>query len=259
MATDEVFYVLALSQSEIRLLRGGRYDVSELALGDIPPSLASALRFDDRESQLHSHGAKRVGIGRVVATFHGHGVGVDTKDADLGRFLSAVDDGLAHIIGSGPAPLVLAGVDSTLARFRHLSRYPHIVDGEIEGSAATLSAAELHERAWPLVESVFVMSRRRARAAVEGGAAKTADTVEAVAIAAVDGRVGSVFVPAGVQRWGVFDPVGRSVDENEERRPGDRDLLDAIVVETLTHGGEVFVVDEEEVPGGAPVVAALRF
>ena len=259
VAAGEVFYVLVLSQSEVRLLRGSRYEVSELALGDIPSSLATALRFDDRESQLHSHGAKRIGIGRVAATFHGHGVGIDTKDADLGRFLSAVDDGLAQVIGPGRTPLVLAGVDSTVARFRQVSRYTHIVRGEIEGSATSLSAAELHDRAWPLAEAVFDESRRRARAALDNGAAKTAESLAEVAIAAVDGRVGSVFVPAGVQRWGVFDPVGRRIDEHDERRPGDRDLLDAIVVETLTHGGEVFVVDESEAPRSAPVAAVLRF
>ncbi len=259
VATGEVFYVLVLSQSEVRLLRGSRYEVSELALGDIPSSLATALRFDDRESQLHSHGAKRIGIGRVAATFHGHGVGVDTKDADLGRFLSAVDDGLAHIIGPGRAPLVLAGVDSTVARFRQLSRYPHIVSGEIEGNANSLSAAELHDRAWPLAEQVFAESRRRARAAMENGSSPTAETLADVAEAAIDGRVRSVFVAGGVQRWGVFDAAERRIELHAKRHPGDRDLLDAIVVETLTHGGEVFVVGEDEVPRAAPVAAALRY
>ncbi len=259
VATGEAFHVLVLSQSEVRLLRGSRYEVSELALGDIPSSLATALRFDDRESQLHSHGAKRIGVGRVAATFHGHGVGVDTRDADLGRFLSVVDDGLAHLIGSSRTPLVLAGVDSTVDRFRRLSRYPHIVDAEIEGSSTSLSAAELHRRAWPLVEAIFDETRRRARAAMEDGAAKTADSVTEVALAAIDGRVSSVFVAGGVQRWGVVDAAERRIDEHDARHPGDRDLLDAIAVETMTHGGEVFVVDEAEVPRGAPVAAALRY
>ena len=34
-----------------------------------------------------------------------------------------------------------AGVDATLARFRQVSRYPNIVDGEIDGNPASLSAA----------------------------------------------------------------------------------------------------------------------
>ena len=56
VASGRVFYVLALSQNQVRLLRGSRYGVSDIALGEIPPSLAKALRFDDPESQLQSHG-----------------------------------------------------------------------------------------------------------------------------------------------------------------------------------------------------------
>lgn len=259
VGTGEVFYVLALSQNEVRLLRGSRYEISELALGDIPASLATALRYDDRESQLQSHGATRTGTGKVAATFHGHGVGIDTRAADLCRFLAAVDEGLAHLIGQSPAPLVLAGVDSTVSRFRQLSRHPHIVAGEIEGSAASLSATDLHDQAWPLVKGVFDKSRSRAREAMERGVATIAKSLSEVALAAIDGRVGSVFVPAGVHRWGALDPVERLIDEHEDRQPGDRDLLDAIVVETLTHGGQVFVVEQDDIPGGAPVAAALRF
>ncbi|MEO1060119.1 MAG: hypothetical protein AAFZ07_01785 [Actinomycetota bacterium] len=258
-ASDETFHVLALSQSDVRVFRGTRYELTELELGSIPHDLATALRFDDRESQLQSHGAQRTGTGRVARRFHGHGVGVDTKDADLGRFLAAVDDGLAELVGDRPAPLVLAGVDSTVARFRALSSHPRIVRGEIEGSAAALTAAELHARSWPLVQEVFLTPRRRALAAVEDRVAQVVETLAVAVVAALDGRVSSVFVPAGVQRWGRIDAERRRVEEHADRIPGDRDLLDAVAVETLTHGGEVFVVEPSEMPLGAGVVALLRY
>ena len=186
-------------------------------------------------------------------------MGIDTKDSDVERFLSAVDSGLAQIIGTDPAPLVLAGVGSTVARFRQVSTYPHVVEGAIEGSPESLSDTELHDRAWPLVEPVFDESRRRARGSVEAGVVGTAETLPDVLIAAHNGRVASVFVPIGVQRWGTFDAARQGVEEHEERDPGDRDLLDAIAVETLAHGGEVFGVDEDDVPLGGVVAAALRF
>lgn len=259
VATGELFYVLALSQNEVRLLRGSRYRVSEMALGDIPPSLAAALWYEDREAQLHSHGAKRTGTGQVAATFHGQGVGIDTTDADLARFLSAVDDGVRHIIGSGQAPLVLAGVESTVAHYRQVSSYPNIVPDAVAGSPEALSAAELHERAWPLAEPVFGDASREARTAIESGAVPVADSLTDVVVAAHGGRVATAFVPLGVQRWGVFDAESQQVDEHAQRDPGDRDLLDAIAVETLAHGGHVYVVDADDVPRDAPVVAALRY
>lgn len=259
VATGSVFHVLTLSQKRVRLLRGSRHQLSEIGLGEIPSSLAEALWFDDREAQLQSHSAQRVGTGQVTATFHGHGAGVDTKESDLVRFLSAVSGGVEQIIGTGPAPLVLAGVASTAARFRHVSTHRHIVEGGVEGSVESLGEAELHARAWPLVAPVFEESRRRARASAEGGGIRTTRAVRDALIAAHNGQVASVFVPVGVHRWGTFDEDALQVDEHDERSPGDRDLLDAIAVETLTHGGEVFAVAGEDVPGAGLVAASLRF
>ena len=60
-------------------------ELVEIGLGDIPRSMGEALRFDDRERQVHSHGADRVGRGRVSATFHGHGGTKDTEERQEAR------------------------------------------------------------------------------------------------------------------------------------------------------------------------------
>lgn len=259
VATGEVFHVLALSQNKVRLLRGSRYEISEIALGDIPPSLADALWYEDRESQLHSHGAKRVGMGRVTATFHGHGVGIDTKEVDLQQFLSAVDEGLAHMLGPGSGPLVLAGVGSTVSQFRRLSRYPVIAEGAVEGSVEDWSCAQLHERSWPLVQPLFTRARARAEERVLAERTPTTDELAEALDAARSGRVESVFVPLGTHRWGSFDLDSVRVEEHDERQPGDSDLLDDLAAATLGHGGEVYAVDAADVPGGTLVAASLRY
>jgi hypothetical protein len=258
VASGEVFYVLALSQHEVRLLRGSRFDVSELALGTIPESLAEALRYDDRESQLQSHSANRAGPGRVVAAFHGQGVGKDTKDADLSRFLAAVDEGIGEIIGTSSAPLVLAGVTDVVARFRKLSNYSHIADGGIRGNPERLSPAELHREAWPLVEPLYKADQDKSRAAIESQAMPSVGSPGDAVVAAIGGRIESLFVPSGVQQWGTLEAGGQSVDEHDTQHLGDRDLFDLAAVETLAHGGRVFVVSEAEIPGEGPVAAALR-
>lgn len=259
VSTGAVFHVLALSQKHVRLLQGSRYQVSEIALEDVPHSLDEALRYDDRERQLQSHSADRVGRGQVSATFHGQGAGAETDKADLERFLSVVDAGVRQLIGSAVTPLVLAGVGSTVARFRHISRYPLIVEGSIDGDPAKASNAELHDRAWPLVEPVFHRARERARTIIEGGATATATTIADALRAAHSGLVEAAFVPVGVHRWGVFDTDRWEIHEHDERRPGDRDLLDAIAVATLEHRGELHVVEPDAVPGGGLVAAELRY
>ena len=258
VSSGDSYYVLALSQNVVRLLHGSRYSMNELALGEIPESLALALRFDDREPQLQSHSALRTGTGHVAATFHGQGVGKDTRGADLDRFLAAVDAGVCKLVDDRAA-LVLAGVEHVVARYRKLTRHPLVVHGEITGNPERLRVDELHDRAWPLVQPLFDAAQREARERILDGSERTRTTLTDVVWAARDGRIRSLFVPLGVQRWGHVDEGQDKVVEHDDRRPGDRDLFDVAALDTLLTGGNVFAVAPEDVPGPGPLAAELRY
>lgn len=253
------YMVLALSEKRVRLLRGDRFGLEEQPLSEVPPSMGDALRFDDREPQLHSHSAGRVGAGRVTAAMHGQGGHKDAHDADVARFLKAVDAGLAHTIPDGSMLLVLAGVDTIVAHFRHLTAYPRIVDGSVSGNADRRSPGQLHEAAWPLVDAVLAGERDRAMATVRERRAPIVDDLADVLVAAIQRRVRHLFVAAGVQLWGSFDPDTQQVVGHAEREPGDHDLLDTAAVATFGHGGNVHVVEANDIPGDAVLTAVLRF
>lgn len=259
VTNGESFWILALAQNQVRLLRGTRSDASEVGLGEIPESLAAALWYEDRERQLQYHTADRVGRGTMTATFHGHGAGKDTSDADLAQFLRAVDEGLDHVIDDSTAPIVLAGVDRVLTAFREVTRHRRVVDGEVTGNAEHMSPTELHEQAWPVVREQFESDRRAAEQAVLDAAKPVSRDVADTLLAAVEGRVESLFVPVGTQRWGTVRSDGTLGEEHSERQPGDRDLLDAAAVAALLAGGKVYDTGPEAVPGGGLVAAALRF
>jgi hypothetical protein len=257
--STRAFAVLALSENRIRLLRGDRFGLAEQPLGDVPASMADALRFDDREPQLHSHSAGRVGAGRVTAAMHGQGGHKDAHDADVARFLKAVDAEIIDAIGGRSTPLVLAGVDTIVAHFRHLTGYPRVVDGSVSGNADRRSPGQLHEAAWPLVEAVLAADRDRAMATVRERRAPIVDDLAETLVAANQGRVRHLFVAAGLQQWGSFDPDAHQVKAHAEREAGDRDLIDIAAVATFAHGGNVYVVDANDIPGDAAITAVLRF
>lgn len=144
---DRPHAVLALSLKHVRLLRGDRHHLVEDDPPVLPTDIETALATDDREPQLQSRSVGRVGPGNTTASFHGHG---PAPEVDVERFMRLVDDAL-HAAVPNDLPIVLAGVDRTVAAFRKVSRHRGLIDEFIHGNADRLSAATLHERAWPIV------------------------------------------------------------------------------------------------------------
>ena len=258
---DGRFYVLALSQNEVRLIEANRETAAEVDLATAPASLQEALRYDAPESQLQYHTAGPRTGGRRAAVFHGHGVGTDDRKDNVLRFCQQVDRGLGPVLRGGSAPLVLAAVESVAAIYRQKNTYRHLVEALVPGNPEGVSAMDLHARAWPLVEPVMRGARDAAMAryqAVSGTAKATNDLVEALR-AAGDGRLDVLFVPTGVQRWGTFDDTTREAVLHRSPRAGDEDLLNDVAVRTVLDGGTVYAVRPDEMPDGDSVAALFRY
>jgi hypothetical protein len=153
LSGDGVFYVLALSQKQVRLFQGSRYHISQVILGDeVPRSLADALGHDLTEEQLQFH----TGGGDVSSPiYHAQGAGKDDVKPELRKFLSLLDEGLKKYLGHTGAPLVLAGVDYLLPIYRAVSGYPEVLEEGISGNPETRSGEALHEQAWQFVGPRF--------------------------------------------------------------------------------------------------------
>lgn len=263
---DGQFYILALSQNEIRLLLGTRYSVDQVDIGQVGSSLAEAIPSDGHQAslQLHSSGSAGGMSGRGSATFHGQGGGSDENAKDeLLRYFHLVSDALTEFLEEDGVPLVLAGVEYLLPIYKEANNYPNLMDRVITGNPDLLSADELHESAWEIVSPRFQMAHEEALAHYQqlaGQASeRVADTLEKIVPAASDGRIETLFIATGVQPWGVFDPDTNEIKLHSQMEPGDEPLLDLAAVQTYLKGGTVYAVEPDKVPGGASAVAVLRY
>lgn len=258
---DHRFFVLALSQNDVRLLEASRHDVQPVDLGDVPTTLAQVLKYDDIEREQNLHVASRGGLG-ARAIFHGHGGNSEDDKVLLERWVRAVDDGVLQVLAGQDAPLVLAGVGYERAMYRAGSRYRRVLSDGIEGNPEQLSPEDLHKRAWEIVEPVVAASRAAAGDRVSEALGKgtlAASRVEDIVPAALGGRVDSLFVPVGVQIWGTVDAQTLEVDVHHRMEPGDEDLLDRAAIETMSSSGIVYTVPQGDVPGPGPAAAVLRY
>jgi hypothetical protein len=259
-SSDGQFYILALSQNQVRLLKGSRHTVDEIELENLPKSLVEALPFEQFEKQMQFHTGTPSGMGERAGVFHGHDPRDDEKDKIL-RWFHKIDAELAHLLAEERAPVVLAGVEYLFSLYEEANSYPHLLAQGIKGNPDELKPAELHASAWPIVQPIFTQAQRKAAAQYQhllGAGSATADVKEAL-LAAHHGRVETLFVALGVQVWGAFDPAADTVEIHDQAQPGDLDLLDLAAAETLLKGGAVYAVEPAQVPDQGMLAAIFRY
>ena len=263
LSGDGRFYVLALSQSEARLLQGSRYGIDEVDLEGTPTSLAEALRFDDPERRLQFHTASGPsgGKGSRPAMFHGQGAPSQDQKGEILRYFQKLDAGVRELLAGERAPLVLAGVEYLLPLYREANTYPHLIAGGIEGNPDNLSAKELQQRAWAIIQPRFLEERGAAAERFKQFAdtGRASDDLAEIVPAAYHGRVEILFVALDLQQWGAYDPEAGQVQLHQEVEPGDQDLMDFAAVQVLLHGGSVYAVDLEKMPVEASLAAVFRY
>jgi len=262
IASDGHFYMLGLSQNQVRLFEGTRYTVDEIQLENLPESIAEALQYDryEKSLQFHTRTGTTDSSGRRPAAYHGHSPEDDEKGRLL-RWFHKVDDELIKFLAGEQAPLVLAGVEYYFPLFRDASDYPNILKQGVSGSPDRLRPEEIHAQAWPLVEPIFTQAEKDAADRYHQMAAqgKALSDVEQAVQAADRGRVETLFVPVGLQIWGKVDPQKGEIVIHTEEQPGDEDLLDLAAVHTLANRGEVYAVPQNQMPVNGPVAAILRY
>jgi len=262
LSGDGRFYVLALSQKEVRLFQGSRHSLKEVELKGISESLSEVSSRSDLEQHVHFHTGTPRGSAKRAAIFHGHGSGTAENKENILQCFRKVDRNLHEVLRDEQAPLVLASVDFLFPIYGQANTYPYLINEGISGNPEGLSEEELHGHAWRGVEPYFQKAREEAMAHYRQLAAtdRSSCDIEVIVQSSYCGRVELLFVAIGLQYWGTFELSSNTVHFRERAaEPGDEDLLDFAAIHTLLNGGTVYAVEPDEVPGGTPLAAVFRY
>ncbi len=262
LTNDGRFYILALSQNQVRLFQGTRYSVSEISLENLLQNIAEALKYDHAQKQLQFHtGTSQAGGGERAAIFHGQGAGNDQQKDNILRYFRQVDKGLQELLKNQQAPLVLAGVEYLFPIYKEANTYPYLIDEGVTGNPDELKAQELHMLAWKILMPHFNQAQKAAVDRYEelAGTGQTSNHIKEIVPMAYYQLVDTLFVAVGVQRWGNFTPDDNLVELHREQETQDEDLMDFAAIHTLLNGGTVYAVEPELVPDNAPLAAVFRF
>jgi hypothetical protein len=242
-SAQPTFFILALSQNQVRLLEARERTVREIDLPGIPRNLVEALGDHETSEMLQLHSA---GPRSHSPIYHGTGAGEEDRKAELLRYCRRIDTALRPFLHGKTTPLIAAGAAPLPAIYREASSYPHLLDEEIAGNPEHRSAEELRDLGWKIVRELFQEEQRIAEGRFREliGTGKASSNLAEVVPAARDGRVDILFL-AG--------------DEPTPPNATDEELLEAAAIFTLRNGGTTYEVATSQVPGGGPVAAVYRY
>ncbi len=256
-----IFYVLALSQNQVRLLQCTSYGSVEVDLQDVPKNLPDAFPSEAPRSDVLRYVVKTVPGGPDAIIHRGTGISPDHKKSTILGFFQKVDNGLRPFLSEESAPMMLAAVDYLWPLYRKANTYANLLSEGISGSPDELGEDILRERAWAVVEPYFRKAQDDAVAEYQqsAGTGLASAAIEDALVGSHQGLVRSLFVAKELQIWGVFNPTKSKVEVHEEPQPGDQDLLDLATYHTHLNSGTVYVMDQAEMPGGGAIAAVFRY
>ncbi len=231
------FYILALSQKNIRLLRCDDAESEQVELGASNPQ--------NFEEFLSSAGGPATTQGAVFTSTTDR----DNLDSHLANFYRAVNQAVVEVLKDTDFPLVLAGVEYEIPIYRKANTYKGLVGDPVLGAPDGLKGGELHKRALEIIEKHRRKPLEHALEQYEQNAPARASTShKEISQAAPEGRVLYLLIAQTTQHPRKFDEVSK-----------DEALINAAALETLTHAGEVFVCSREQMPKGARMAAVFRW
>ena len=255
------FYILALSQKNVRLVRCTLRTSEEVAIPH--GTVTSYEAYMDTAKPDHVR-TNTTSAGPSSGHSKGASGTTDTerenKKEYLANFFRQIDRGVNELLRGSSEPVVLAGVEYELAQYHSLSTYPHLLAEDVHGAPNSLKSGEMHTRALEALERNFqsradVVLAEYNHKVGAGASNKLKDVVTA----AHDGRVLSLLLSDSLETTGVFDQQTNSVKGHARNASEEEDLVNDAAVQTILHAGQVYTVPNTKMPDGAPLAAVFRY
>jgi len=240
------FWLLALTTKAVRLYRGSRENLMEVALPHrVPRNLAEAGGgLPPEQTRTDRDLESRSDAGRSNGSMHRVRFGTMTlregKVDHLHDFFRAIDRGIRPVLLGDRQPLILAGVTRELSLYGRVNTYSPILEQAIHGCPEHLTSSQLHDKAVELVECYSEGAPDKDLRDVEDatGRGLLAESPEDILESAELGRVDHLLLALPCS-------------------PSEEDALNAAALATLRHSGRISVLDSWRLPAGA--AAILRF
>jgi len=243
MTREQRFHLLALSQHRTRLLHCTPHAVEDEGLKKfVPEDMREWMNTQQPDHMRDGRSTAGPSLGNMKGVRFTTSSDQDSGDQDLAHYFKEVDKGVRALLRNDGEPLILAGVDYSVASYRRINSHPRLLEQAVVGSSDGLPDRELARRARELVMQIPSAELAKAKAATEraDGSRITIDPVQ-IFNAATEARVAELFLCDTLSEDGIAE------------------LMNTAAIETLRNSGRAFTLPVAEMPVAAAVAAVLRF
>ncbi|TLP72860.1 hypothetical protein [Maribacter sp. ACAM166] len=254
---DGNFYVLALELENVRLYEQTRHSIVEVVVDDLIPSrMEDRVGYDyEPKSLQYKSGADAQGR----AMYHGHAEGDRNRKNEIARYFRAIDKGLMTLLKDDNKPMIVASQDYLFSIYKDENSYQHLLDNPINCNLSETDKLLLHEMAWEKVAPIFDEERKEKVETFRqyDSTGRTSSEIEHVVLAALDGKIDTLFIQNSADIYGIYDPEKRFVRVDEDLLPSSVSLLNKVAIKTFLNGGKVYLLEKDEMPNPYSKVNAL--
>jgi hypothetical protein len=235
--------VLALAEGSVRLFEvGPDFGPEPVDVPGLPADVASFV------------GAAEIGERARVNRLQG----AEGKKVLIQKYARAVDRVLRGALRGADLPLILVATEPVAGIFRGVSTSPLLVEEGVDTSPERMAPHELGAAAREVLDQVHARQLAALLARFEewSSQGRVATDLADIARAATIGSVDTLVVDIdGMVRGQLDDAGGLTYVDGDDGY----DVVDEMCRRVLGSGGRVVAVRSEDVPGGGPAAALLRW
>jgi hypothetical protein len=255
---DGNFYFLMLERSNVKLYECTQHSFTEIIVDDlIPETKQDRVGFDYEQKNLQFR-TGQTGTGQAM--YHGQEAATGKRKNEIKKYLRAINDGLAPLFREENMPMLIAAQRPLFDIYKEVNSYPNLLGEFLNINFGDTTIHEAHELAWQMMAPIFDKKRKDkiARFIDEQGTGKTAIGIDKIIPAAFNGKVDALFCENKSDIFGSYKEENNAftVTQSEEN-DNTISLMNVAAVKTFLNGGEVYLLDKEEMPNPNSRINAL--
>ena len=255
---DGNFYLMLLERRHVKLYECTRHSFTEVIIDDlIPEGKRDRVGYDYEEKNLQFRTA-HAGSGQAI--FHGQEAATGKRKNEIKKYFRAINDGINPLIREDNMPMLIVSQDFLFDIYKEENSYSNLMEESLNVNFDDTEIFEIHEMAWEKMEPIFDQKRKDKIALFidEQGSGKTSIGIDRIIPAAINGKVDTLFCENLEDIFGTYKEENNKITATQSEENEDTvSLMNVAAVHTFLKGGDVYLLDKEDMPNPNSRINAL--